>query len=105
MAGKVAMTYPTVTAVARGFDQQAETLQGISTALAGAIEILRAAAMFGAVMAKFLADYLEGIKKAIDQLIKDCKFYSKNLDKAVNDHKTGQYEAGSYFTQGDSLGG
>jgi len=105
MAGTVAMTYPTVTAVARGFDAQAAMLKAISTALEGAIQVLRTAAMLGVVMAKFLADYLQGIKDAIDKLIKDCQFYAKNLDKAVNDHKTGQYDAGSYFTQGDSLGG
>lgn len=104
MAGKVAMTYATITQVANGFQQQGQALSAISKVLEAQIEILRMAAMFGAVMAKFLADYLEGIKKAIDQLVKDCEFYKKNLDKAVNDHKTGQYESGAYFTQGDQLG-
>lgn len=105
MASTVAMTYPTVTAVARGFDAQAGVLKTVSTALEGAINTCKTLAFLAPMVAKALEIYLTNIKKAVDQLIKDCQFYSKNLDKAVNDHKTGQYDAGSYFTQGDSLGG
>ncbi len=105
MASTVAMTYPTVTAVARGFDAQAAMLKVIMLAITAAVRAMQAACFMAPMVVEKLEQYLENIQKANDKLVKDCEFYSKNLDKAVNDHKTGQYDAGSYFTQGDSLGG
>lgn len=97
MSGKVAMTYQTVTAVAQGFDQQAQILGAISKGLEAAIEILRAMAFASMGTSLALANYLQTIKDKIDKLVKLCNFYTQNLNKAVNDHKTGQYDAGSYF--------
>lgn len=96
----VQMDYPVVTSVSKGFKAAHDTLVAVGKALEAAITTLRTLAFFGVALAKALADYLQVIKTKVDKLAKLTQEFSDDLARAVEDHKKGQYNAGSYFGEG-----
>ncbi len=102
MGTVVAMTYQPIQEVSRGFQQAAQMLRMIAKALAIAVQILRAMAFASMGTSLALANYLEVIQKKCENLAKVCEEFSGDLNRAVNDHKSGDYKAGSYFGEGVS---
>lgn len=102
MGAVVSMTYQPILDVSNGFSQTAQSLRTIAKVLEALITILRIAAFCGAIMAKFLADYLQVIKTKCEKLAKVCDEFAKDLKRAVAEHKAGDYKAGSYFGEGVS---
>lgn len=96
----VQMDYPVVTNISNGFKAAHDTLVAVGKALDAAITTLRTLAFFGMALAKALADYLQVIKDKVDKLAKLAQEFSDDLARAVQDHRTGQYKAGSYFGEG-----
>lgn len=98
----VEMEYAPVMTASKGFQTAAQTLKTIGKALEIAINLLRSgpAAFFSMGTSTVLAQYLEGIKKAVEKLGKLCTEFSNDLKRAVDDHKKGDYKAGSYFGEG-----
>jgi hypothetical protein len=96
----VQMDYPVITSVSQNFGQASEALVAIGQVLQVTITMLRTAAFFGMELAGALAQYLEVIKAKVDKLAGLTKEFSGDLARAVNDHRTGQYQAGSYFGEG-----
>jgi hypothetical protein len=103
MANIVQMDYGTVSAVASGFKQQQDALTAIGQGLKAAIEVLRAAAFFSLGITQAIANYLEGIMNAVNNLAKICGEFSGDLTRAVSDHKSGDYKGGTYFRGGIEL--
>ena len=102
MGTVVAMTYQPVLEVSRGFAQAAQVLRTVSKVLAALVQILRAMAFASMGTSLALANYLENIQKKCENLAKICDEFSGDLKRGVDDHKRGDYKAGSYFGEGVS---
>lgn len=101
MGTTVAMTYAPVEAASKGFQQQAQMFRVISKATAALVQILRATAFASAGTGLALASYLESrVQKNCEKTAKLCEEFSEDLKRAVEDHKSGDYKAGSYFGEG-----
>ncbi len=98
----VAMTYQPIQEVARGFQQAAQMLRMVARTLAAAVQILRAMAFASMGTSLALANYLDVIRQKCENLAKICDEFAADLTRAVNDHKSGDYKAGSYFGEGVS---
>lgn len=96
----VEMTYAPIQAVSKGFQTMAQTLKTIGKALEIAIQILRASAFASMGTSLAMANYLDVIKQKVEKLGKLCTEFSNDLKRAVDDHKKGDYRAGSYFGEG-----
>ena len=96
----VQMDYPVITNVSKRFKQAHDTLVAIGKVLQATITTLKTISFFGVALARALAKYLEVIKSKVDKLAGLCMEFSVDLARAVNDHRNGQYKAGSYFGEG-----
>ncbi|MCW1971162.1 MAG: hypothetical protein KIH69_023895 [Anaerolineae bacterium] len=99
----VEMDYGAVEKVAKGFDDARETLEIIKQALEAVIQSLQAASFVSFGTSAALAQTLKFFQDIVKNLIALCKEFAEDLRKAVNDHKRGDYKAGSYFKKGISL--
>jgi hypothetical protein len=102
MGTVVAMQYQPVLEVSRGFQQAAQILRTIAKVLQALVQILRAMAFASMGTSLALANYLDVIRQKCEKLAKVCEEFSQDLARAVDDHKKGQYKAGSYFGEGVS---
>lgn len=95
----VEMDYEVILAVSKGFDEAAEALRTIAKVLEKCIMILKAN-FFMRIFYEALIRWLEGIKKALENLAKVCEEFAQDLDLAVQDHKRGDIEGKRYFGEG-----
>lgn len=102
MGTVVAMTYQPVLDVSKGFKQAAQVLRTVAKVLEVLINILRMMAFASMGTSLALANYLDVIKQKCEKLAKICDEFSNDLTRAVDDHKKGDYKAGSYFGEGIS---
>lgn len=98
----VQMDYEVVTAVSKGFDAAAQSLRTVAKVLEVLINILRQMAFASMGTSLALANYLENIKKMIEELAKVCDEFAGDLARAVTDHKKGDIKGKSYFGEGVS---
>jgi len=98
----VQMDYGVVMEVSKGFSMASQMLKTVSKVLGILIQILRASAFFSMGTSLALANYLENIQRAIDNLAKICDEFAGDLQRAVGDHKRGDYKGKSYFGEGVS---
>jgi hypothetical protein len=96
----VQMDYARVTAVSNRFKTSSARLIAVGKVLGVTITMLRVAAFFGVVLAAALAKYFERIKLRVDYMAAMTAEFSRDLARAVDDHRNGQYVAGSYFGEG-----
>lgn len=96
----VEMDYNVIQAVSKGFAEAAETLRTMAKILEKAVQVLNAMAFFSFGITKALAQWLEGIQKAMENLAKICEEFSGDLARAIDDHKKGDIEGKSYFGEG-----
>jgi hypothetical protein len=95
----VEMDYDVILAVSKGFDEAAEALRTIAKVLEKVIMILKAN-FFMRIFYEALIRWLEGIKKALENLAKVCEEFARDLELAVQDHKRGDIEGKRYFGEG-----
>jgi hypothetical protein len=98
----VQMDYGVITEVSKGFSVAAQMLKTVSKVLGILINILRATAFFSMGTSLALANYLENIQRAIDNLAKVLDEFAGDLSRAVTDHKRGDYKGKTYFGEGVS---
>lgn len=96
----VEMDYGVIQAVSKGFGEAAQALRTMAKILEKAVQILNAMAFFSAGITKALAQWLEGIQKAMENLAKICEEFSNDLARAIKDHKTGDIKGKRYFGEG-----
>jgi hypothetical protein len=94
---EVSMDYEAVQAMADGFRNSSEVLEGVSRALEAAISILKASAFFGLVGNAALAHYLEGIKPNVDRLAATCEEMNLDLIGAIVALRDGDYSGSQRF--------
>lgn len=99
----IEMDYGVITTVSKGFKATADALKALGKILAAAIQVLRAAAFFSMGTSLALANYLEVIKKKVQNLAKLCTEFSQDLARAVTDHKKGDIKGKRYFGKGIEL--
>ena len=103
MAGQVVqMDYQAIQKVSDGFKTAKEALESVGKVLELLIGILRAAAFFSFGTAAALAQYLDGIKQAVQKLAKICQEFADDLARAIGDHKNGDFAGKRYFGEGIS---
>jgi len=93
----VQMDYDVVQAMADGFNTAADVLDGVSTALEIAINVLKATAFIGLVGGYAVAMYLEQIKPAVDRLAETCNEMNLDLIGAITYLRDGDSEASQRF--------
>lgn len=93
----VQMDYDQITMSANGYKAAADALRGVAKALEAAIQILRASAFLSFGTTAALAQYLEGIKNALEKVAQVCEKLSKGLMQAMTDHKNGDVTTKGYF--------
>jgi uncharacterized protein YukE len=96
----VQMDYPIMSNVSQRFMQAHDTLVQIGNVLQTVMNGLRAVSFTGAALVQALLRYLEVIKQRVDRMAAMCREFSEDIARAVNDHRNGQYRAGSYFGEG-----
>ncbi len=96
----VEMDYNVIQAVSKGFGEAAEALRTMAKILEKAVQILNAMAFLSAGITKALAQWLEGIQRAMENLAKICEEFSNDLARAIQDHKTGDIQGKQYFGEG-----
>jgi len=97
------MDYGAITNVSKGFKSTEEALEALGKILEAAIQVLRAAAFFSMGTSLALANYLEVIKKKVQNLATLCDEFSVDLAKAVEDHEKGDIKGKRYFGKGIEL--
>lgn len=94
----VQMDYSQIKQVSDAFNTEAETLRTVGQALNMAVQALRAMAFASMGTSLALANYLEGIEKAVENLAKVCEDnFAKPLVVAIQDHQNGDVKGKSYF--------
>jgi gas vesicle protein len=101
MGTVVAMTYAPVQGVAKRFDTQSQTLNTVAKVLKALAQALKAS-FFGAILFAEIIRRMELVADKSEKLAKVCDEFSGDLKKAVKDHQSGDYKAGSYFGEGVS---
>lgn len=101
MGQVVAMTYAPIQGVAKGFDMQSQSLNVVAKVLRALAQALKAS-LFGAILFAEIIRRMELIAKKAEALAKLCDEFSNDLKRAVKDHQSGDYKAGSYFGEGVS---
>jgi hypothetical protein len=96
----VLMDYDVVTDVSKGFNMVATALKTVGQVLEVLIGILRASAFFSMGTSLALANYLEVIKKKVNNLSKVCTEFSQDLMTAIRYHKAGEGVKGRLFGEG-----
>jgi hypothetical protein len=92
----VEMDYDEIQKVADNFKEDAEKCRMIAKVLEGVIAVLKAS-FFAQIFMKKLIDWLEGIKKALENLAKVDEEFSGDLEFAIARHKEGDYQGMSRF--------
>lgn len=101
MPDKVAMTYAPVENASKMFNLKSKTHTMVAKACKVIANALKAS-FFGAILFAELIRRLELIAEKSEKLAKICDEFSQDLTKAVKDHKSGDYKAGTYFGEGVS---
>ncbi len=94
---EVSMDYDVVEAMADGFNNAAEVLEGVSNALEVAISILKATAFLGLIGNAALAAYLENIKPNVDRLAATCDELHFDLLGAIASLRDGDLSGSQRF--------
>ncbi|HZT07046.1 MAG TPA: DUF6507 family protein [Chloroflexota bacterium] len=94
---EVYMNIPEVQQIAKTFAQISETLKAVSTALGVLINILKSTAFIGMVGGLAEAQFLEVIKKQIDQMAAKCDEMSKDVQAAVEAYERGDAQGATKF--------
>lgn len=101
MAGQVVqMDYGVVTDVSKGFQTSAEVLTVVGKVLEGVVATLKATAFASGGTSLALALYYENIQKKVNVVAKLCNEFSRDLSRAVQDHKNGDVGGKQYFGEG-----
>ena len=95
----VEMDYDEIQKVADNFKEDADKCRMIAKILEGVIAVLKAS-FFAQIFMKKLIDWLEGIKKALENLAKVEEEFSDDLEFAIARHKVGDYQGMSKFGEG-----
>jgi len=85
----VYMNIPQVQGIAQTFTQISETLRAVSTALGVLIDILKGIAFIGLVASFAEAQFLEVMKRQIDQMADKTEELSKDVRAAVDAYEKG----------------
>jgi hypothetical protein len=96
----VEMDYGVIRAVSKGFGEDKEELRRMAQILEKAVQILNAMAFFSLGITKALAQWLEGIQKAMENLANVCEEFEGDLARAVTDHEKGDIKGKRYFGEG-----
>ena len=99
----IEMDYAAVGAIAGGFQMAEDVLSGVDTALQGAYDILMSAGFLSFGTTAALAQQVQAMRQNLDNTKKLCHTNQVRLKKAVKDHQEGDYQAGTYFTDGIEL--
>ncbi|MCD4685438.1 MAG: hypothetical protein K8S97_05845 [Anaerolineae bacterium] len=94
---EVSMDYDAVQTMSSGFNNAADTLQGVIQALEVAITILKVTAFFGLVGNIAMARYLEGIKPNVDRLAGTCEELGMDLMGAIVSLRDGDQSGSQRF--------
>jgi gas vesicle protein len=101
MGTVVAMTYAPIQGVAKGFDTQSQTLKTVAKVLKALAQALKAS-FFGAILFAEIIRRMELVADKSEKLAKVCDEFAGDLRRAVAEHQSGDYKAGSYFGEGVS---
>lgn len=105
MGTVVAMQYGPLKQIAQTFQQVMQALKTVIKVLSALIQILRAMAFASMGTSLALANYLEQVKRNIENVIKILDEMSSDLLRAIKDHEAGVFKSGTYFTRGINLSG
>jgi gas vesicle protein len=95
------MTYQPIQTTAKGFDTQSQTLKTVAKVLKALAQALKAS-FFGAILFAEIIRRMELVADKSEKLAAVCDEFSGDLKRAVADHQSGDYKAGSYFGEGVS---
>lgn len=90
------MDYDAVENIAKGFDTAADVCKAVGIALEAAINALRAS-LFGNVFGAHIKRWLQGIKKAVNELEKELREISGDLRIAIKEHREAEEQAAAGF--------
>lgn len=99
----VQMDYAVMGQASQTFSTSASILDNVSRALTVLYGECAAKAFVNPFVAAALASRITMLKQRTDKLSKVCTEFSNDLKKAVTEHKSGDYKAGTYFSQGIDL--
>jgi hypothetical protein len=91
------MDIPAVEGIARTFQAVSETLKGVVTSLDVLINILNATAFVGAVGGAVLAQFMEIIKRQLDNMADKTEEVSKDVTAAVEAYQRGDEQGATKF--------
>jgi hypothetical protein len=98
MAGQVVqMDYPVVQSTAKGFRGQSQIVLGIGKAAVATFTALEAGAFWCPPLAQYYARCKDAVNKKSKELSDTLLEFAGDLDRAVQDHKNGDFEGKSYF--------
>jgi hypothetical protein len=101
MAGQIVqMDYQAIGNVSKGFQAAKAMLTGVGKMLEVLINVLRATAFFSFGTSAALANYLDVIKQKVNKLAKLCEEFAGDLDRAIGDHRNGDFQGKRYFGEG-----
>ena len=99
----VQMDYAVMGKASQTFETSASILDNVSRALTVLYGECIGKAFVNPVIAVALMSRITMLKQRTDKLSKVCTEFSVDMKRAVQEHKTGDYKAGTYFTQGIDL--
>jgi uncharacterized membrane protein YgaE (UPF0421/DUF939 family) len=91
------MDIPAVENIARTFQQVSEVLKGVVTALDVLINILNSTAFIGLVGGACLAQFMEVIKRQLDQMADKTEEISHDVQAAVEAYQRGDEQGATKF--------
>jgi uncharacterized membrane protein YgaE (UPF0421/DUF939 family) len=94
---EVYMDIPAVEGIARTFAQVSEVLKGVVTALDVLINILYSTAFVGAVGGAVLAQFMEVMKRQLDQMAEKTEEISTDVSAAVEAYQRGDEQGATKF--------
>ncbi|MBM3122371.1 MAG: hypothetical protein FJZ97_09335 [Chloroflexi bacterium] len=101
MAGQlVQMDYPVVKSTARGFRKQAQQITVIGKIAVTAFGVLEKSYFWFPPLKAYYGRCKTAVKNKSKQLNDTLIEFADDLDKAVDDHKNGDFEGKSYFGKG-----
>ncbi len=101
MAGQVVqMDYPVVQNTAKGYRNQSDVVLAIGKAAVLHFTILEAGAFWCPPLAQWYSKCKDAVNKKSKELSDTLLEFAGDLDKAVDDHKKGDFTGKSYFGKG-----
>jgi uncharacterized damage-inducible protein DinB len=91
------MNIPEVQGIAKTFQTVSEVLKGVSTAIGVLIQVIRSTAFIGNVGAFAEAQFLEQVKKQLDQLSQRCQELSQEVLTSVQAYERGDAQGATKF--------